>query len=98
MLVHAAVMSKILGDHRRMKCDQASGIVNVGEQRGDVAVAGENLWVAANEREIKIWQQVIATVAAARTDNGANFRTLEHLMQFVQASLDAASEIKIVME
>ena len=61
-----------------MNGDQALGIMKIGQERSDIAVADEEFGMRADVFEIKFLKQIVRAVAATRAENGAHLIAREH--------------------
>jgi hypothetical protein len=91
-------MRPVFGGHWSVESDKACDIVEISQQRGDVAVTDKNLGMAFDLFEIKFSQEIIGAVATARADDRANVVTHEHLFQLARSAIDRTGEVKILVE
>ncbi len=81
-----------------MERGEAGGVEHPGEQRGDIAVTDKDFGMTAHQVEIEVLEQVIAAVAAARAENSAHLRTLEHCVQFAETAVGRSGEVEVALE
>src|SRR5436305_1908672 len=96
--MHALGPCEILGQHRTMKTNQPELVVKICEQAGEVAVSAENLWMFRDDIQIKMRQQVVRTISAARTDNGSYLGQAKHLVKLVDTTLYSSRKIEFAFE
>ena len=89
---------EVARDHGTMERNQVGEVREPRQQRGDIAVAHEDLRVLTHNIEIEFLQQVVAAVTAARTDDRLDLGSAEHLLQLAGASLDRPSKVKVLLE
>ena len=77
---------------------QPSLLVDIRQQRRDVAGADKNLRLAPDEIQIEPRQQVVATVPTPGAEDGLHVIALPHLVELAHAPLDRAREINITIE
>src|SRR5579884_4565553 len=81
-----------------MKRRQSDRVVEIGEQRSDVAVAHKNFRVARHDVQINALKQVIAPITTPGAENGPHLVALEHVMQFPQPPLLRPRKIQIASQ
>src|SRR5579862_3339544 len=81
-----------------MESQEASGVGEVSQQCGDVAVADENLGMSLDLFEIQLFEQVVRAIPSASTDDCSHIVAHEHFFEFAGAATRRSSEIKILLE
>src|SRR5258708_26277222 len=92
--VHAVVAREIGGRHRTVEGDEVSLIVQPAMKRSVIAVTNKNFRVGANQRSVKMGQQLRRPPAAAGTQDSVNRRICECGMQILQAIFHRACVIQ----
>jgi len=81
-----------------MKGHQACGIYKISEQRGDIAVAHKNFRMGLDLLQVQGFEQIVRTVAAARTNNRPHVLARKHFFQFTRPALHRARKVKILLK
>ena len=91
-------MRKILGHHRAVKRNQSSRVREVGQQRGQIAVADKNLGMCLDLLQIENIEKIVRAVSAPGAHDRPHFVADEHFFQFPRAPRRRPREVEIVLE
>src|SRR5215471_14006795 len=96
--MHFASLTEIFCDHRTMKGHHVTGIAEKRQEGRDVAVAYKKLGMQLDLFQVQPRQQVVATVSAARANDGAHLVALKHLFQLAGTALDGAGKVQVLVK
>jgi hypothetical protein len=81
-----------------VECNHTCAVAQIRQQGGHIAAAAEDLRVSTNQLEVEIGQQIIGSVAAARTNDRLDLGSRKHFVELVESAACAACEIQIAIE